>query len=205
MIIEQKSLNVSLDSEKDYDNNIYYFILSALLGGRSIYEKKIKVNDGEQRQLFDNIFKQSSTSSIIPYFVGIAKFLTNVIPLICRSFRLITKWYSVESIESTVAKSVDVSMIWHELYNILFHAFCFFFFSLKSCNFIINIRFNKVFSTSKKKKKKKKIQNRNSWCDLRFSLQKLCLRASTRQRLLFRQHKFKLTTSCQRRKFSKTS
>jgi len=41
MIIEQKkSLNVSLDSEKDYDNNIYYFILSALLGGRLIYEKK---------------------------------------------------------------------------------------------------------------------------------------------------------------------
>ena len=34
------------------------FILSALLGGRSIY-KKIKVNDGEQRQLVDHIFKQS--------------------------------------------------------------------------------------------------------------------------------------------------
>ena len=45
MIIEQKSLDVSLDSEKDYDNNIYY-ILCALLGGRSIYSK-IKVNDGE--------------------------------------------------------------------------------------------------------------------------------------------------------------
>jgi len=30
MIIEQKSLDVSLDLEKDYDNNIYYFILSAL-------------------------------------------------------------------------------------------------------------------------------------------------------------------------------
>ena len=39
MIIEQISLDVSLDSEEDYDNNIYYFILSALLGGRSIYEK----------------------------------------------------------------------------------------------------------------------------------------------------------------------
>ena len=40
MIIEQKSLNVSLDLEEDYDNNIYYFILSALLGrGHSIYEK----------------------------------------------------------------------------------------------------------------------------------------------------------------------
>jgi len=47
MIIEQKSLDVSFDSEKDYDNNIYYFILSAPLGG-SIYEK-IKLNDGEQR------------------------------------------------------------------------------------------------------------------------------------------------------------
>ena len=57
MIIEQKSLDVSLDSEKDYDNNIYYYILSALLGGRSKYSK-IKVNDGEQRQLVDNIFKQ---------------------------------------------------------------------------------------------------------------------------------------------------
>jgi len=85
MIIEQKSLDVSLDSEKDYDNNIYYFILSALLGGRSIYSK-IKINDGEQRQLVDNIFKQSSTSSTLPYFVGIADFLTKVIPLICRSF-----------------------------------------------------------------------------------------------------------------------
>jgi len=72
MIIEQKSLDVSLDSEKD-DDNIYYYILSALLGGRSIYSK-IKVNDGEQRQLVDNIFKQSSTSSTVQYFVGIAKF-----------------------------------------------------------------------------------------------------------------------------------
>jgi len=27
MIIEQKSLDVSLDSEKDYDNNIYYFYI----------------------------------------------------------------------------------------------------------------------------------------------------------------------------------
>jgi len=50
MIIEQNSLDVSLDLEKDYDNNIYYFVESALLGGRSIYEKKIKVNDVEQRQ-----------------------------------------------------------------------------------------------------------------------------------------------------------
>jgi len=83
------------------------FILSAFLGGRSIYEK-IKLNDEEQRHLVDNIFKQSSTSSTLQYFVGIAEFLTNVISLICRSFRLMMKWYSVES---TIAKSVDVEMI----------------------------------------------------------------------------------------------
>jgi len=112
MIIEQKSLDVSLDSEKDYDNNIYYFILSALLGGRSVYSK-IKVNDGEQRQLVDNTVKQSSTSSIVTYFVGIAEFLTNVISLICRSFRLIMNWYSVESIEFIIDKSVDIEMIRH--------------------------------------------------------------------------------------------
>ena len=83
--------------------------MSALLGGRSIYSK-IKVNDGEQRQLVDNIFKQSSTSSTLPYYVGIAEFLTNVIPLICRSFSLMMKWYSVES---TVTMTVDVEMIRH--------------------------------------------------------------------------------------------
>ena len=129
-------------------------------------------------------FKQRSTLSIVLYFVGIAEFLTNVIPLICRSFRLMMKWYSVES---TVTKSVDVEMIrygfsppdtdsidntnteiitrnngrgfiieeWEKvrrllllthfynfiIYNILFHVFylLFFFFHLKSCNFIIII------------------------------------------------------------------
>jgi len=46
MIIEEISLDVSLYSEKYFENNIYYFILMALLGGHSIYEK-IKFNDVE--------------------------------------------------------------------------------------------------------------------------------------------------------------
>ena len=83
------------------------------LAGVQYIKKKLKLIIREQRQLVDNIFKQSSTSSTIPYFVRIAEFLTNVIPLICRSFRLMMKWYSVESIESTVAESVDVEMIRH--------------------------------------------------------------------------------------------
>ena len=111
MIIEQKSLDVSLNSEKDYDNNIYYFILSALLGGHSIYSK-IKVNDGKQRQLVDNIFKQSSTSSIVPYFVRIAEFLTNVIPLICRYFFL-DRWWNGILLNLPLLRSVDISIIRH--------------------------------------------------------------------------------------------
>ena len=66
---------------------------------------------GVQYMKNSTFFKQSSTSSTVPYFVGIAEFLTYVIPLIYRSFRLMMKWYSVESIEFTVAKSVDVEMI----------------------------------------------------------------------------------------------
>jgi len=44
MIIEQESLNISLDSEKGIMIIIfYYFILRALLGqGIQIYEKKLK-------------------------------------------------------------------------------------------------------------------------------------------------------------------
>ena len=53
----------------------------------------------------------SSTSSTVLYLVGITEFLTNVIRFIRRSFRLMMKWYYVES---TVAKSVDVEMIRHE-------------------------------------------------------------------------------------------
>jgi len=87
-------------------------VIIIFISGCSIYEK-IKLNDVKQRQLVDNIFKQSSTSSTVPYFVGIAEFLINVIPLIRRSFRLMMKRYSVESIEFTVTKSVDVEMIRH--------------------------------------------------------------------------------------------
>jgi hypothetical protein len=38
--------NASLDSEKDYNNNIYYFILSALLGGHSM--KKLNLMIGSK-------------------------------------------------------------------------------------------------------------------------------------------------------------
>jgi len=89
MIIEQKYLNVSLDSEKDYDNNIYYFILSALLGGSSIYEK-IKLNDGEQRQLqlVNNIFWTKFNFVNCSVFCGDCGISNKRIPLICRPFRL---------------------------------------------------------------------------------------------------------------------
>eukprot|EP00833_Pecoramyces_ruminatium_P010910 jgi/Orpsp1_1/1184942/evm.model.c7180000091668.1 len=75
---------------------------------RSIYEK-LKLENGEQRQLVDKIF-QSSTESTVPYFVGIAEFLTNIMPFVCQSFKLMMEWYNIRP---TVAKSVDVEMIRH--------------------------------------------------------------------------------------------
>jgi len=47
MIIEQKSLDVSLDSEKDYDNNIYYFIIELLflVGVQYIQELKLMMGN----------------------------------------------------------------------------------------------------------------------------------------------------------------
>eukprot|EP00833_Pecoramyces_ruminatium_P009598 jgi/Orpsp1_1/1183630/evm.model.c7180000086049.1 len=65
--------------------------------------------NGEQRQLVGKIF-QSSTESTILYFVEIAEFLTNIIPFVCQSFKLMMEWYNIRP---TVAKSVDVEMIRH--------------------------------------------------------------------------------------------
>ena len=108
LIAVDKSLDVSFDSENDYEDNINYFVLSSLLGGTSVYEK-LKLNTGEQRQLVDNIFKKS-TESTVPYFVCLAEFLTNVIPIICQHFKLMIELFSVEP---SVAKSVDVERIRH--------------------------------------------------------------------------------------------
>ena len=100
--------------KKDCDYNIYYFILNALLGGSSIYEKKLTImmcNKDNWLTIFLKRNSTSSTSSTVLYLVGITEFLTNVIRFIRRSFRLMMKWYYVES---TVAKSFDVEMIRYE-------------------------------------------------------------------------------------------
>jgi len=60
---------------------------------RALY-KKLKLENGEQRQLVDKIF-QSSTESTVPYFVGIAEFLTNIMPFVCQSFKLMMEWYNI--------------------------------------------------------------------------------------------------------------
>ena len=98
---------------------ILYWVL--FLEGIQYIYVKIKVNDREQRQLVNNIFKQSSTSSTDPYFVGNAEFLTNVIPLICRYlsifFRFMMKLVFRWIYWSTVAKSVDVEMRRHCIFT----------------------------------------------------------------------------------------
>ena len=106
LLIDERSPEASTDSERDYENNLYYLILSTLLGGCRIYEIT-KMSSGERRQFIDDIFIKSNGSSV-PYFVGIAEFFSNAMPYINRDFSLLIERFSVGRTE---AERVDVEMI----------------------------------------------------------------------------------------------
>jgi len=91
LINEQKSLNLSLDSEKDDEDNVKFFVL----------------NFGERRKMVDHVLLGPTVSSP-PYMLGLAAFLTCVIPEISRSFKRLFDEYSTGP---TVVKSVDVETI----------------------------------------------------------------------------------------------
>ncbi|KAG4087642.1 hypothetical protein H8356DRAFT_1433559 [Neocallimastix lanati (nom. inval.)] len=66
-------------------------------------------NNGEQRQLNELLFKGSSESPV-PKIVGLAEFLTKVIPIISSSFELLFDRYSKVP---NLTKSVDIVLIRH--------------------------------------------------------------------------------------------
>jgi len=105
MIIDQKSLDVSLDSEKGIMIIIFIVLYWVLfLAGRSIYEK-IKVNDVEQKTIsWQDFLNKVQLRRTVPYFVGDFEISNK------RNTINLLQWHSVES---TVAKSVDVEMIRH--------------------------------------------------------------------------------------------
>ena len=105
-IINQTSLEVSQESECDYEDNINYLLLNVLLGGQAVYQI-LRMSNKDQKLLIDGLFYKSSMGSD-PYFVGLAAYLTNTIPGITRSFELMFEWYGKNS---AVARSVNVETI----------------------------------------------------------------------------------------------
>ena len=106
LINEQKSLNLSLDSEKDDEDNVKFFVLNFLLGG-NLELDRFDLNVGERRKMVDHLLLGPTVSSP-PYMLGLAAFLTCVIPEISRSFKRLFDEYSTGP---TVVKSVDIETI----------------------------------------------------------------------------------------------
>jgi len=85
LINEQKSLNLSLNSEKDDEDNVKFSVLNFFLGGNLTFDR-FDLNDGEYGKLVNHLLL-GPTESSPSYMLGLAAFLTGVIPEISCSFR----------------------------------------------------------------------------------------------------------------------
>ena len=61
LIKEQKSLEVSTESEKNFEDNINFYVLCILLGGSAIFEI-LDLNLEERRRFINDIFIKSTES-----------------------------------------------------------------------------------------------------------------------------------------------
>jgi len=87
-----------------------FYVLCILLGGSTIFEI-LDLNLEERRRFINDIFiKSTKPSFLYPYFVGLAKFLTYAMPIVCRSYFSMINLYSIGP---TVVKSVDIETIRH--------------------------------------------------------------------------------------------
>ena len=111
LIIYEKSLNITDDSENDFEDNLNFYVLCLLLGGNAIFEI-LRIRSGERRRLINKIFQSQSRESSFPYpyVVGLAEFLTNVMPIVSSDFYTLIDRYTIRP---TVARSVDVETIRH--------------------------------------------------------------------------------------------
>jgi len=109
LIVHEKSLNILDNSEKDFEDNLNFYVLCLLLGGNAVFEN-LHIRSGERRRYINNVFQYASRESSFPYpyAVGLAEFLTNVMPIVIFDFY---KMIDLYSIRSTVVKSVDVETI----------------------------------------------------------------------------------------------
>jgi len=109
LIVHEKSLNIPDDLENDFEDNLNFYVLCLLLGGNAIFET-LRIRSGERRRIINNIFQNQSRESSLPYpyVVGLAEFLTNVMPIVIGDFYKLIDQYTIRP---TVAESVDVVTI----------------------------------------------------------------------------------------------
>ena len=109
LIVHKKLLNIPGDLENDFEDNLNFYVFGLLLGGNAIFET-LRIRSGERRRIINNIFQNQSRESSLPYpyVVGLAEFLTNVMPIVIGDFYKLIDQYTIRP---TVAESVDVVTI----------------------------------------------------------------------------------------------
>jgi len=81
-------LEVLRNLKKDIEDNINFYVLCILLGGSAIIEI-LDLNLEERRRFINDIFiKPTESSFLYPYFVGLAEFLTNAMPMVSNLFNI---------------------------------------------------------------------------------------------------------------------
>ncbi|ORX75123.1 hypothetical protein BCR32DRAFT_285480 [Anaeromyces robustus] len=106
LINQVNSLELSEDSDKDYEDNIYYLMLNVFLDGCYVFEKLEII--GEQSH---------SSESSVPDIVGLSHFLTFVMPIVNISFGILLIWYNNNKNTPGSFKGVDVEKIRHGIYS----------------------------------------------------------------------------------------
>jgi len=96
LIVHKKLLNIPGDLENDFEDNLNFYVFGLLLGGNAIFET-LCIRLGERRRIINNIFQNQSRESFLPYpyVVGLAEFLTNVIPIVIGDFYKLIDQYTI--------------------------------------------------------------------------------------------------------------
>jgi len=98
LIVHEKSLNIPDDLENDFEDNLNFYVLYLILGGNAILET-LRIRSGERRRIINNNFQNQSrvSSPPYPYVVRLAKFLTNVMPIVIGDFYKLIDQYTIRS------------------------------------------------------------------------------------------------------------
>jgi len=107
-----RGLNIPDDSEEDFKDNINFYVrtVSPSWWKYSTVIDILSINQGKRGPILGKFFGTSEERSSlpIPYFVGLAEFLTYVMPVVQSDFFTMIDGYTIRP---TVVRSVDIEMI----------------------------------------------------------------------------------------------